>query len=128
MITIQIRERASPFAEDKDLAAAIRERDLRPALDQGERVRLDFRGVEGATQSFVHAMLSELIRKRGASILDRIDFANCNPTIRSVIEIVVEYSQLGEADVPTQQADARAVQRKPLKRKRRTPKRRARNT
>lgn len=116
MITIQILQRASSFAEDKDLAADIRERDLKPALDRGQNIRLDFKGVEGATQSFVHAMLSELIRKRGAGVLDKVEFSQCNPTVRSVVEIVVEYSQLGEGDA-AQQADAPAGERGSLKRK-----------
>jgi hypothetical protein len=94
------------------VAAGIRERDLKPALDQGQKIRLDFRGVEGATQSFVHAMVSELIRKSGADVLDRIEFSSCNPTVRSVVEIVVEYSQLGEEEAGTgraaEQADAPA--------------------
>ena len=94
MITVGIHERAGTFAEDKDVAAAIREKTLRPAVERKERIRLDFKGVEGATQSFVHALISELIRKSGAVVVDRIEFKNCNPTVRGVIEIVVEYSQL----------------------------------
>jgi len=118
MIRIQIRRRASAFAEDKDLAAVIREKDLKPAIDRGERVRFDFDGVEGATQSFVHAMLSEVIRTQGAGVLDRIEFTNCNPPVRSVIEIVAEYSQLKQDDFPAEQAGAPTGQPKPVKRKR----------
>lgn len=98
MTIVKIRERAGSFAEDKDVAAGIRDGHLKPALESGQRIRLDFRAVEGATQSFVHALLSEPIRTKGPSVLDRIEFKNCNPTVRSVIEIVVEYSQLGEAE------------------------------
>lgn len=96
MITIRIVDRAGAFAEDKDIAAQMREEDLRPALDRAEKVRIDFTGVDGATQSFVHALISELIRRNGPSVLDKIDFRKCNPTVRSVVEIVVEYSQLVE--------------------------------
>jgi hypothetical protein len=95
---VRLLDRSSEFAEDKDVAAEIRETDIKPSLIKGEKVRLDFRGIDGATQSFVHAMISELIRIQGAAILDRIEFKGCNPTVRSVIEIVVEYSQLGEGD------------------------------
>ena len=98
MKTITVNQRASSFAEDKDVAAEIRESDLRPTLRDGKKLRLDFRGVEGATQSFVHAMISDLIRREGPAVLDRIEFKNCNASVRSVIEIVVEYSQLGDND------------------------------
>lgn len=96
MITIRILDHATSFAENKDIAARIRETDLRTALAKGETVRFDFRGVDGATQSFIHALVSDVIRKEGASILDKIEFKGCNPTVRSVVEIVVEYSQLAE--------------------------------
>ena len=93
MTTINVKERAREFAEDKDIAAKIREEELRPVLKRGETVRLDFEGVTGATQSFVHAMISDLIRREGADVLDRIEFANCSGTVSSIVEIVSEYSQ-----------------------------------
>lgn len=96
MKIINIRDRAGSFAEDKDIAAAMREKDLRPAIESGQKVRLDFTDVDGATQSFIHALISQLIRKKGAKVLDSIEFKKCNPTVRSIIEIVVEYSQLRE--------------------------------
>lgn len=96
MITISIYERAGSFAEDKDIAARVREDELMPALSSSQKVRLDFTDVDGATQSFIHALISHIIRKKGSIILDKIEFKNCNPTVQSVIEIVVEYSQIGE--------------------------------
>ena len=94
MITIRIFDNAGVFAEDKDIAAQMREDKLKPALEKGAKVRIDFSGVDGATQSFVHALISEPIRKNGPSVLDSIEFKKCNPTVRSIVEIVVEYSQL----------------------------------
>ncbi len=97
-MTIDILRHASPFAEDKDIAARIRDDELRPALRQGEHITLDFTGVEGATQSFVHALLSDVIRSLGPDVLDKIEFRSCNQTIRSIIEIVTQYSQLDSED------------------------------
>ena len=93
MIKIPIETRAGVFAEDKDIAAEIRKKEIQPALAKGERVRLDFSGVDGATQSFVHALISGLIRENGPQVLDQLDFKACKPTVRTVVEIVVEYSQ-----------------------------------
>ena len=95
MKIIHIRESASAFAEDKDVAQRIRIKELRPNLKKGHVVEIDFTGVEGATQSFVHAMISDLIRSEGQGVLDLIRFRGCNKAVRYVIEIVVEYSQLG---------------------------------
>jgi hypothetical protein len=82
------------FAGDKEAAARIRRQVLIPAIDGGtdEVLILDFDGVEFATQSFIHAMLAEVIRK-SPEILDTIGFTNCSRSIRNLIEIVVEYAQ-----------------------------------
>jgi len=69
------------FAENKDVAREIRINEIVPALDTGEEVTLDFKGVDSATQSFVHALISEIIRKRGVSVLDSLYFKNCTPQL-----------------------------------------------
>lgn len=80
------------FAEDKDKAKRIRLGELLPALERGEMVVLDFAAVRYATQSFVHALIGEALKKYGEVVLDRIEFKNCSPQLQSVIELVVDYS------------------------------------
>lgn len=89
---IDIRSRAGSFAQDKDEARRIR-LELLPALERKEEIILDFTGVEGATQSFIHALISDLLRKRGATVLDQIGFKGCEPTVKKIIEVVVDYMQ-----------------------------------
>ncbi len=84
------------FAENKDVARDIRLQDLTPALKNGDSVTIDFFNVSGATQSFVHALISELFRTHGDTVLSRIRFRNCNPSIQQVITIVTEYMQEAE--------------------------------
>ena len=84
---------AGPFAENKDAAKEIRTKEIAPALSNDEDVVLDFSGVEAATQSFIHALISEVIREFGAASLDRIAFKSCNETIKKIINIVVDYMQ-----------------------------------
>lgn len=93
MITISLRDFVKSFAEDKDKARAIRLNIIVPALDKGEDVTLDFKNIDTATQSFIHALISELIRKYGAGVLDRIYFKNCSQTVQKIINIVVSYMQ-----------------------------------
>jgi hypothetical protein len=95
-MAISIRKSVGSFAEDKDKARELRISRIKPALEKGQEVVLDFSGVEGATQSFVHALISQLIREFGADVLDRLIFKNCNQTVQKIISIVVEYMQESE--------------------------------
>jgi len=93
MTIIEVAERAGSFAENKDVARSLRMDAIEPALEGGDDITVDFGGVELATQSFVHALISSVIRRHGSQVLDRISFANCTEAVRGVVEIVVEYSQ-----------------------------------
>ncbi len=92
MVTIKIAEKAGDFAENKDIARELRLKEITPAYkDTVGEVVLDFAGVSGATQSFIHALLSQLIREFGDQIFTRIIFKNCNEAIQQLINIVADY-------------------------------------
>lgn len=93
---IKLHERVGSFAENKDEARNIRRDIIIPALEKGEEVILDFEKIEAATQSFIHALISDLLRKYGSDILDEVIFKNCNETVQKIIGIVVEYMQQAE--------------------------------
>lgn len=93
MKTIEMFPLVGSFAEDKDKARDIRIQEIIPILEKGENVTLDFKGVDSVTQSFTHALISDLIRNYGIDVLDRIPFSNCNETVSSIIKIVVGYLQ-----------------------------------
>jgi len=95
MKQIDIFEKAGSFAENKDIARDIRLSEIIPALEKKEEVVLDFDRVAAATQSFIHALISDIIRKYGNDILDRILFKSCNETIKQIINIVIDYMQEG---------------------------------
>jgi hypothetical protein len=81
------------FAENKDLARKIRLENIVPLLETGQEIILDFDKVDSATQSFIHALISNLIRNYGIEVLDRIYFKNCNEIVQKIITIVVDYMQ-----------------------------------
>ena len=81
------------FAENKDTARNIRKKEIIPAIEKKETITLDFEGVDATTQSFIHALISDIIRQYGSSILDVIAFKNCNETVQKIITIVVDYMQ-----------------------------------
>ena len=92
MAHIELNPGIAGFAEDKDQARSLRRQILLPALERGENIELDFAHVKYATQSFVHALLGEVLYKYGENVLDRIEFKNCTPQLQSVIELVIDYS------------------------------------
>jgi hypothetical protein len=96
MTKIKIHPVAGNFAENKDIARDIRVNEIIPTLDRNEEVILDFEKIESATQSFIHALISDLIRKYGSEILDKISFKNCNEITKKIITIVVDYMQESE--------------------------------
>ncbi|MBU1000670.1 STAS-like domain-containing protein [Patescibacteria group bacterium] len=93
MKIIKLLPKTGVFAENKDIARNIRIKYITPILERNEEIALDFEGVESATQSFVHALISELIRSFGSEILDNIYFKNCNKSVQEIINIVVDYMQ-----------------------------------
>ena len=93
MKLLRIREQVGEFAENKDAARALREEFLRPELTLGHDVIVDFEAVDLATQSFVHALISDLVRDEDIKALDHLIFRSCNPDVKTIISIVVDYSQ-----------------------------------
>lgn len=93
MITIKLQPMVGNFAENKDIARDIRTKKIIPALNKNKEIILDFKKIESATQSFIHALISDLIRKYGIEILDKISFKNCNEITKKIINIVVDYMQ-----------------------------------
>lgn len=93
MKKIKIFPSTGNFAENKDKAREIRIKEIIPILEKGQDLILDFEKVDEVTQSFAHALISDLIRNYGVDVLDRISFANCNKTVSKIIEIVVDYMQ-----------------------------------
>src|SRR5690554_849647 len=93
----------SGFAEDKELAKDLRLMRILPALAQGERVVLDFGQVQFATQSFVHALVGEALKRYGEKALDHLEFRSCSAQLRGVVELVVDYSLggFGPLDSPS---------------------------
>jgi hypothetical protein len=93
MINISVFERAGEFAENKDIAKDLRINIILPALEKGESIVLDFSRVGSTTQSFIHALISDLIRIYGDEVLDNLSFKNCSDTVKKIISIVVDYMQ-----------------------------------
>ena len=88
------------FIDDKDAAKRIRVATLMPALEKGQTVVFDFCNVNASTQSFVHALVGEALNRFREKALERLEFRNCSPQVKSLIELVVDYS-LGGFNAPS---------------------------
>ena len=95
MRKINIFNQAGAFAENKDVAREIRTQEIMPALDKNEEVIIDFEKVDAVTQSFIHALISDVFRKHGNDALDRMAFKSCNEKVQKIVGIVVDYMQEG---------------------------------
>jgi hypothetical protein len=91
MKTVGIGKAVGSFAEDKDVAAQIREKHVLPAVQGGGIVELDFTGVDLATQSFIHALIAQPLRVGGEKALKKIVFKGCSKPVRGIVETVVQY-------------------------------------
>jgi hypothetical protein len=80
------------LAESKDDARRLREGEILPALAANQLLELDFANVEFATQSFMHALVSDAIRRYGEEIFEMITFVNCTDEVQQVVLTVFEYT------------------------------------
>ena len=93
MKKIIVYQDAGEFAENKDVAKRWREEIILPELAKNKEVEVDFINITGVTQSFVHALLAEAIRRYGDSAFDNLIFSNANGVVREIIRTVYHYMQ-----------------------------------
>jgi hypothetical protein len=79
-----------PFIEDVGRARQVKQERILPTLANGGMLILDFAGVRFATQSFVHALLSDVFKER--SSVASLSFRNCSRATEEAIRAVAAYS------------------------------------
>jgi hypothetical protein len=89
---IIIYNEVGDFGEDKDVAAKLRKELINPCVKERKIITIDFSGVRLITQSFAHALISDVLRSGGESSLNYINFHNCAPGVQGIVETVVQYS------------------------------------
>lgn len=90
---IKLKQLAGEFAENKDIAKKLRIAEIMPTLAKGHEIVIDFTGVSGATQSFIHALVSDPIREFKETAFDKLMYKNANNDIREIISIIYRYMQ-----------------------------------
>lgn len=100
LLALVIDPTVGELAEDKDYARDLRREHILPALEAAKHVSLDFRRATYVTQSFVHALIGEALKRYGDDVLDRIEFRHCSPQVKSIVELVVDYSLGGFSPRP----------------------------
>jgi hypothetical protein len=64
-VIIEMFEFFGDLGEDKDVAARLREEKIHPCIAKVENITLDFESVTLVTQSFVQALISNVLRIQG---------------------------------------------------------------
>lgn len=91
--TIVLQNIVGDFGENKDLARTIRQKDIIPTIAQGDSIALDFTGINGATQSFIHALIAEPIIRYREQAFENLFYINTNDSVSEIISIVYRYLQ-----------------------------------
>lgn len=81
------------FAENKDIGREIRVNEIMPELEKNNKVILNFDKVDRASQSFVHSLVSDPVRKYGDQAMELLLFKSCNAKVKGMIKIVLGYLQ-----------------------------------
>ena len=92
--TITLLPYFGSFASNKDIARDLREQKILPRLAQNESIILDFGGIEGSTQSLIHALIAEVFKAYGQKALKLIKFKSVRPLVKTLISLVIDYSLL----------------------------------
>lgn len=86
---------AANLAEDKGKADSLRKEHIGPHLKMGIPLQLDFGGVQIATQSFVHALIAEPLRRFGPErFKGLVHFVRVSSQVRQVLRIVVQHVRM----------------------------------
>jgi len=92
MKEINIFSLTGMFAENKDTAAKLRKEVIDIAIENGEKIIIDFKKVDSSTQSFIHALISNSFQKLGENALEIFEFKNCSHSVKTLIRAVINYS------------------------------------
>lgn len=92
--TIVLLPHLGSFASNKDVATTLRRAQILPHLKNNEEVILDFAGIEGSTQSLIHALMAQPLQLYGRDILKLLKFKSANLLLRNLIGLVIDYSLL----------------------------------
>jgi hypothetical protein len=87
---VSIENYFGKWAEDKDAAITFRDRRLMPAILEGKKIELDFRGVETAPHSFLNALLATPAQTLGVKAYQWIRVHNASGSIHEIIRTIFE--------------------------------------
>lgn len=90
--------RVADFLEDVETAAQRRDETIKPMVQAGNEVTLDFGGARFVTQSFVHALLNDVFQIPLS--VTRLSFTNCTRSTEEAIRAVAAYAASYKQIIP----------------------------
>lgn len=88
---IAIQADAACFALDRAQAMRIQRDRLEPALAAGQAVVLDFRAAKHTSQGFCHALVADLVARRGPGTLEHLVFAACAEQVKVSLRAAIQH-------------------------------------
>lgn len=81
------------LADDKNIARRVRDEEILPKLELECDVVIDFKGVENATQGFLHALIVGNFEQFGDVAYRHLCYRNATDGIKEMIAIIYQYCQ-----------------------------------
>ena len=78
------------YAEDKQLAIKLRDKNLLPAIDTGAAVTIDFEHIVSAPHSVLNALLATAVQRLGLTAYKKIKVINASPEIRETVDFIMD--------------------------------------
>lgn len=75
------------------------QKDIIQYLDQGEKVKLDFSGIDYIITAFLNPMIGDLILERGDEVMSHIGIQNANESIIEKIKLVRDGALMRREDL-----------------------------
>lgn len=88
--TVHLASEFGPRLSDGEKAYSFRVQSLDRYVDMYEQITLDFTGIRVANSSFINALVSGLIAAHGQSVIDKLVFQGCLPTVRVLVQAAVD--------------------------------------
>lgn len=85
MKTIKLSDYFNEFCSDGEKSNKFLIETIIPAINDNDKVCFDFEGIRNMNSSFSNALFTNLIRKLGKDVMDKITFSNYKLNIKILI-------------------------------------------
>ncbi len=93
-INIKMKDRFGSFLSNGSLASMLSMNEIYPNIQAGSTIVIDMSGVENMTDSFGNALIANMVKTDKNMFLERVKFANCSDTMKTLIKIAIKFGDI----------------------------------